>query len=230
MDPKPKNYLSNYSVFSNSPVWKSDLKGDTDRIANYYYDYDAKKGIATQRFYSKSEKAQFALEWERNKVFMKTTSSKELLEEIEKSVETVWIEQGNSTFPSSYVRSKYENGKDKFSIRFNPRGGLLTSSGNRLSPATVLAHEMDHCVDDLKFPAAHKIQREMPGPPFANQEESRVTTGVEQKMAEELNEVPKGTCTREDSKGTIFRSQDFGSNKEVKTEGSGMPIGGPQER
>ena len=42
---------------------------------------------------------------------------------------------------------------------------------------------------------------------------SEVRTGTEQKLAEEVGDVKKGTRTRNRHNGTIFRADNFNSNK-----------------
>ncbi len=75
-------------------------------------------------------------------------------------------------------------------ISWNPRAAGVLASGN-MSPALVLAHEIDHMVAGQKNPKAT-------GDNYDNTEEKRVITGSETKIARELGEP-----TRTDHRGSL---------------------------
>lgn len=220
--------MSNYAAFSNSPIWKSDVRGDTDRVANYYYNFDPETRVATKAWYKPGDgdkKGSFKKEWELNKAFLKKTSSKDLIEFIETTKETVWIVEGTGLMQSFYQKTITSDGTVIHTIVYNPRGGLEVGEV-RLSPASVLSHEADHAVDAIAHPKEHNEISGKPDPQYRTAEERKTITGREQKLAQELGEVKKGTPTRKGHNGTIFRADNFNSNKKESPVGSGMPIGG----
>jgi uncharacterized protein RhaS with RHS repeats len=66
--------------------------------------------------------------------------------------------------------------------------GNFTSNGGALSPATVLAHELDHAADQDKNPFMHNWRHNTSDCDYNNKEEKRVITGVEHDIANALGE------------------------------------------
>ena len=92
-------------------------------------------------------------------------------------------------------------------IIWNPNEGCRTSMGVVLSPATLLSHEADHALDDLKDADNHYKRVKTPDSSFDNKEEQRVILGSERKTAFANGEIKKAGFTRKDHKGmTVFTS------------------------
>ena len=103
--------------------------------------------------------------------------------------------------PSQYYQ---ENGGIPY-IRWNPSDGLLTDLGVVLSPATILAHEADHALDDLTNAKEHSDRRGTYDQNYENAEEKRVITGSEQKTAYANGEIKRGKVTRRNHGGkTVY--------------------------
>lgn len=103
--------------------------------------------------------------------------------------------------PSTYLMG---NGGIPF-IRWNPYEGLSCGQGVVLSPASILAHEADHAIDELTDSKAHSDRRDTLDPWFDNAEERRVITGSEQKTATANGEIRKGQVTRRNHEGkTVY--------------------------
>ena len=88
-------------------------------------------------------------------------------------------------------------------VWWNPNLGLETTTGNVLSPATILEHEMDHAASYYQDKEAH-YDRTRPGSDakYGNLEESRVIRGSESKTARVNGEIRSGVYTRSDHKGS----------------------------
>lgn len=102
---------------------------------------------------------------------------------------------------SEYFR---DNGGIPF-IRWNSSEGLETDSGVVLSPASILAHEADHAIDDLTNANAHSDRKRTLDSQYENAEERRVITGSEQKTAFANGEIRKRQVTRQNHDGhTVY--------------------------
>lgn len=99
-------------------------------------------------------------------------------------------------------------------LYWNPTG-RVSADNAILSPATVLNHEFDHAVHEVKNPKENEKMRETPDKNYTNKEEGRVIKGSEQKTAVALGEVPKGTPTRTNHKGSHYRTTSPTSTKGV---------------
>ena len=77
-------------------------------------------------------------------------------------------------------------------IRWNAYMGSKSDWGAVSSPASILAHEADHAIDDLTNSRAHSARREQDNPQYDNEEEKRVITGSEQKTALANREIKRG--------------------------------------
>ncbi len=98
--------------------------------------------------------------------------------------------------------SSMANSGDYNVVNWNPRGGLETTNGAILSPATILDHEADHAG---KYAAAGKSSMnnrvESKDAKYDNKEERRVITGSEQRTARANGEIAMPGVTRNDHKG-----------------------------
>ena len=85
--------------------------------------------------------------------------------------------------------------------------GLETDLGIVLSPATILAHEADHAIDDLSNAKAHSDRRATSVENYDHAEEQRVITGTEQKTAYANGEIKKGAVTRRNHLGKTVQTR-----------------------
>ncbi|MFT3995755.1 MAG: M91 family zinc metallopeptidase, partial [Dysgonomonas sp.] len=100
-------------------------------------------------------------------------------------------------------------------VVWNPEGGLETTDGKRMSPATVLEHEMDHERDYDTNTAEHNKNADANkgyDKQYETKEERRVITGSEAKTARANKEVPQ-KYTRPNHGGTRFRAKSPISNE-----------------
>ena len=103
-------------------------------------------------------------------------------------------------------------------ISWNPRKGLLTTSGNFISPATRLNHELDHALQfgtnkdaynrDVKTSAGGVDET-------YTVEEKRVIEGTESRTAARLGEIDEGSKTRLDHCGSPFQTNSPISHEEL---------------
>ena len=111
---------------------------------------------------------------------------------------TVGIYQSMS-FDSKYYR---ENGGVQYII-WNQWEGTVTDSGKVLSPATILAHEADHAIDDFRDAKKHSDRQGQLMKDYTNQEEHRVVTGSEQLVARANGEIGPNEVTRHNHNGKV---------------------------
>ena len=94
------------------------------------------------------------------------------------------------------------NSGDYNVVNWNPNMGLETTSGNILSPATVLDHEGDHAG---KYAAEGKVKMNLrldkEDAKYDNKEEKRVVTGSEQRTARANGEIAGPEVTRNNHQG-----------------------------
>ena len=82
-------------------------------------------------------------------------------------------------------------------IYWNPRMGLLNNETLiTMSPATVLAHELDHGARFDKDKVGIRKDQNTFDPDYNNKEEKRVVEGSEQRVARKLGEIKEGEVTR----------------------------------
>jgi RHS repeat-associated protein len=99
------------------------------------------------------------------------------------------------------------NSKDKLGDRYNsknntiywnPKQGILTTDGAKISPATALEHEADHAQSALADPKGFESRANTPDADYDNAEEARVIKGSEQTTALGMGEIKEGQVTRTD--------------------------------
>ena len=96
-------------------------------------------------------------------------------------------------------------------VYWNPEFGIITSTGGRQSPATILDHELDHAVDDVMNPNLHNQRENRIDSKFENLEERRVILG-----SETITAIRNGEAPRKDHKGIPFRVSNPTSIKPYK--------------
>jgi hypothetical protein len=121
-----------------------------------------------------------------------------LFNEAKKAKETIHVVQAGEDDISEYD-------PETNTLSWNPLGGASLENAIT-SPATVLNHELDHGVHEVKNPEENKKLRETPDKNYTNKEEARVIKGSEQKTAVALGEIPKGTPTRTNHKGALYHT------------------------
>ncbi len=116
---------------------------------------------------------------------------------VENSDYNVYLKEDYSR-PSEYYQ---ENGGIPM-IRWNSYMGSKSDNGVIRSPASILAHEADHAIDDLTDARAHSDRRDRLNAQYGNEEEKRVITGSEQKTSLANGEIKTGQVTRRNHNGT----------------------------
>lgn len=205
IDPMSEKYysISPYAYCAGNPVNLVDLDGEKIRI---FYE---ENGQAVSFLYSGSETdipdneyVKAVIEaykynkenWSRAG-FSGPCPSTEL---VESNNVTVGIYQSMS-FDSKYYR---ENGGAQYII-WNQWEGTVTDSGKVLSPATILAHEADHAIDDFRDAKKHSDRQGQLMKDYTNQEEHRVVTGSEQLVARANGEIGPNEVTRHNHNGKV---------------------------
>jgi hypothetical protein len=91
-------------------------------------------------------------------------------------------------------------------INWDPSKALLTNEMIKISPTTILNHEIDHALQNDKNPDQQKKDYKEPDPNYGNKEEKRVIEGSEQTTAMKNGEIKKGEVTRKDHGGTLYET------------------------
>jgi RHS repeat-associated protein len=89
-------------------------------------------------------------------------------------------------------------------IYWNPFGGLETTNGNKLSPAILLIHEVDHANQKDKNPKKFRNDLNTTDSNYDNKEEKRVIMGSETEAAQKTGEIQEGTQSRYDHLGRQY--------------------------
>ncbi len=75
-----------------------------------------------------------------------------------------------------------------------------------LSPATILNHEADHALQEVKNPVQKAKDKGTSDLNYGNLEEKRVVTGSEQETARKHGEIKEGEVTRRNHEGTKYET------------------------
>ena len=208
-DPLSENYYdaSPYSYCAGDPVNLVDPDGMIIRIWYYqgsdytffYYSGDEDDSSIPENDYVRSVIE--AYKYNKNNwraAGLDGDSPSTLLVENERFIVNVY---SDVTTDSEYYRG---NGGIPY-IVWNPYQGTETDSGTILSPATILAHEADHAIDDLTNSSSHSMRQDVDDPYYENEEEKRVIMGSEQLSARANGDVRGGGITRRNHRGkTVY--------------------------
>ena len=207
VDPLAGNYpeLSPYAYCAGNPVNLVDPDGKDIIIVYYVNDsqrtfrYTGKEKTVPENEYVRSviDAYKFNKEnWE-NAGFEDDSPSTQL---VENSNYSVYVMEDYNDSP----HYKQDNGGIP-RIIWNAYMGLKSDNGVVSSPASILAHEADHAIDDLTDAKAHSERRGQSNDQYDNEEEKRVITGSEQKTALANGEIKRGQVTRTNHNGyTVF--------------------------
>ncbi|MBO7192992.1 MAG: hypothetical protein J6V47_01750 [Bacteroidaceae bacterium] len=90
---------------------------------------------------------------------------------------------------------------DKKTIYWNPNFFVKTSNEVVLYPATILAHEGAHILQDIKYNNSWNEQATTKDPEYGNRLEREVITTIEKEVAIKHGDTYKGNVTRKDNGG-----------------------------
>ncbi len=90
---------------------------------------------------------------------------------------------------------------DKKTIYWNPNFFVKTSNEVVLYPATILAHEGAHILQDIKYNNSWNEQATTKDPEYGNRLEREVITTIEKEVAIKHGDTYKGNVTRKDHGG-----------------------------
>jgi len=94
--------------------------------------------------------------------------------------------------------------KGTYGIDWNPKDGIKTDEGYKMSPATALDHEFDHATSYVDNPTAYDKRANTPDKQYDNKEERRVITGSEVRTARANYEYPQGYVRKNHSGGSFI--------------------------
>jgi len=113
-----------------------------------------------------------------------------------------------------YNKQEGDTGKFAYNqVTWNPAAGLETTTGNILSPATILEHEADHALKFAAMPNTQKNDMAKNDAKYENKEGKRVIQGKEQTTAKANGEITSGSITRDNHRGQRVYTTSPTSNK-----------------
>jgi RHS repeat-associated protein len=190
LDPKPNDATSLYAMMENNPILNADPIGDTI-------------------IFDKSTSKQFQEAFSAAAVYLIANGQGEELAQIFFSKQEYVVKEfdgTNSMFKGNFTYDKEGNitGGNGGTILWNPSNAKESETGAKISPTTVLNHELDHASKFDSDPTGYAKGTLTPDADYGNKEEKRVITGSEQRTAKGLGEISSGQVTR---KGHEFKNQ-----------------------
>lgn len=183
-DPLARKYasLSPYNFVANNPLMLVDPDGRRIVFAKNTSPEFRKKYYQAVQYLVKHHAAKYVIALERlDKVFV--------IEESQGKTGTGIDKAGNPV------------------IQWNPNIGIFTTNGSKISPTTVLVHELGHRVAFEKNPSRAELDaRKYVTNDFESESERKAIQGAETETARKLGEICKTCVTREDHLGTPYKT------------------------
>jgi len=110
---------------------------------------------------------------------------------------------GRTEIVDNTGKGSYYNPKEH-AIYWDPTMAVFTTNFVMVSPATVLAHEVDHALQHKKNPKQFNRDIHTPDPNYHTKEEKRVITTTEQEVARRHGEINENEVTRTDYNGIAY--------------------------
>ena len=149
--------------------------------------------------FEKNASEKFKSQFNEAKTYLKGTVAAENIAYIENSTEfVVTLVDNTGTGKTQFVSDN--------TIRWDPTMAIYTTNAYLLTPAELLAHEMDHARRYYTDPEGmDKDSTEGSSESYNTKEEERVISGSEAKTAHQLGKLPTNSQPREDHGGIRYK-------------------------
>ena len=202
LDPLFRDYpsLSGYSAMGNNAVWIVDDDGRKIRIVYLdkegtlqSYDYRSNLELPNNEYVRSTVKALNHLSLHNVGT---ADDAKSVIDDLTYSTSNdVFIFDGVSNIlETGGVSLTPMNGVNRYLVNWDPAIGALlidnqfNSTGEKQSPSTILIHELNHAINELKYPGAMQVLADIDDQWYGNLLERYTTTGIETDVAKFFKE------------------------------------------